>query len=57
MLVRVLWGFDNVENFNLAIVVNVLNDWVLWRNGFVIMDEICEKLSDLLGVCVFFVMC
>ncbi|MGB3620721.1 MAG: efflux RND transporter permease subunit [Ketobacter sp.] len=56
LLVRAPRGFDNVENFNSAIVVNVLNDWALRRNGFVIMDEIREKLSDLPGVRAFPVM-
>lgn len=56
LLVRTPRAFGNIENFNTGIVISVLNDWSLRRNGFVIMDEIGAKLSDLPGVRAFPVM-
>jgi len=56
LLVRSPRSFGNITAFNDGIVIVVLNDWSERRNGFVIMDEIREKLSDLPGVRAFPVM-
>jgi multidrug efflux pump len=50
LMVRAPRSFGSFESFNGAIAVVALNDWSERRNGFVIMDEIKAKLSDLPGV-------
>ena len=56
LLVRTPRSFGNTENFNDGLVINVLTDWSERRSGFVIMDEIRQKLADLPGVRAFPVM-
>ncbi len=56
LLVRAPRSFGNIASFNSGIVICVLNSWSERRSGFVIMDEIRSKLSDLTGVKAFPVM-
>lgn len=56
LLVRAPRTFNNYENFNTGIVINVLNAWSMRRDAFEIMDEIRATLSDLPGVRAFPVM-
>jgi multidrug efflux pump len=50
LMVRAPRGFGGVESYNGGIAIVALSDWSERRNGFVIMDEIKAKLSDLPGV-------
>jgi len=50
LMVRAPRSFGTFESFNGGIAVVALSDWSERRNGFVIMDEIKAKLSDLPGV-------
>ncbi|MBK5966898.1 multidrug transporter AcrB [Thiocystis minor] len=50
LLVRAPRAFTNTSTFNSGMVVMVLNDFDLRRSGWVIMDEVRAKLSDLPGV-------
>lgn len=56
LMVRAPRGFGNLSSFNNGMVVAVLSDWGKRRDGFVIMDEVREKLADLSGVRAFPVM-
>lgn len=49
VLVRAPGGFGSAS-FNSASVIVTLNDWSVRRPGYVIMDELREKLSKLTGV-------
>ncbi len=50
LLVRAPRSFGRTQSFNSGIVIIVLNDWSKRRSGFVILDEVRKKLSDLPGV-------
>jgi multidrug efflux pump len=50
LMVRAPRAFGTFESFNGGMATVVLSDWSERRNGFVIMDEIKTKLSDLPGV-------
>ncbi|MES2823150.1 MAG: efflux RND transporter permease subunit [Pseudomonadota bacterium] len=50
LMVRAPRTFGTYESFNGGMVVVALNDWSKRRNGFVIMEEIRNKLSDLPGI-------
>lgn len=50
LLVRAPRGFGAVSSFNNGFAVLVLSDWGTRRSGFVIMEEVRQKLSDLSGV-------
>ncbi|HWV13845.1 MAG TPA: efflux RND transporter permease subunit [Cellvibrio sp.] len=50
LMVRAPRSFGSFENFNGGMAIVALSDWGQRRNGFVIMDEIRAKLSDLPGV-------
>lgn len=50
LMVRAPRSFGTFESFNNGIAIVALSDWGQRRNGFVIMDEIRAKLSDLPGV-------
>lgn len=50
LMVRAPRSFGTYESFNSGIVIVALSDWGSRRNGFVIMDEVRKKLSDLPGV-------
>ena len=50
LLVRAPRSFGNVSTFNSGFAVAVLSDWGQRRSGFVIMEEIRQKMSDLAGV-------
>ncbi len=50
LMVRAPRSFGTFESFNGGIAMISLGDWGQRRNGFVIMDEIKAKLSDLPGV-------
>ncbi|MCG8668383.1 MAG: efflux RND transporter permease subunit [Pseudomonadales bacterium] len=56
LLVRSPIGFGNVENFNRAAIIVLLNTWENRRNAFTIMNEIRGKLSDLPGIRAFPIM-
>ena len=56
LLVRTPRSFGNTENFNDGLVINVLTGWSERRSGFVIMEEVRQKLADLPGVRAFPVM-
>ena len=56
LLLRSPIGYGNIQNFNNGIAINVLSDWSERRNGFVIMNEVREKLADLPGITAFPVM-
>ncbi len=56
LLVRAPAEFGNVQNFNSGILINVMNDWAIRRNGFEIINEVRQKLSDLPGVTAFPIM-
>lgn len=56
VLVRAPRSFGGAKIFNSGIVIMVLNDFALRRDGWAIMDEIRAKLSDLSGVKAFPVM-
>jgi multidrug efflux pump len=50
LMVRAPRSFGTFESFNGGIAIVALSDWSKRRSGFVIMDEIKAKLSDLPGV-------
>ncbi len=50
LMVRAPRSFGTYESFNSGMAIVALNDWSKRRNGFVIMEEIRNKLSDLPGV-------
>lgn len=50
LLIRAPRGFGTVSSFNNGLAIAVLSDWGTRRSGFVIMEEIRKKLSDLTGV-------
>lgn len=50
LMVRAPRSFGTFESFNTGMAIVALSDWGSRRNGFVIMDEIRVKLSDLPGV-------
>jgi multidrug efflux pump len=50
LMVRAPRSFTDAESFNTGMVIAVMNDWNKRRNGFVVMDEIRQRLSDLPGV-------
>lgn len=50
LMVRAPRSFGTFESFNTGIVIVALSDWSKRRNGFIIMDEVRGKLSDLPGV-------
>lgn len=50
LLVRAPRAFGNTETYNHGIIIIVLNDWDKRRNGFVYLNEVRAKLSDLSGV-------
>jgi multidrug efflux pump len=56
LLVRAPRNFGGVQTFNTGIVITVLNDWAVRRNGFDIMEEIRAKMADLPGVRAFPIM-
>ncbi len=56
VLVRAPRAFSNTAVYNSGIVVMVLNEFGQRRSGWVIMDEIRSRLSDLPGVTAFPVM-
>lgn len=50
LLVRAPRSFGTLASFNDGIIIVVLADWAVRRNGFDIMSEVSKKLSDLPGV-------
>ena len=48
--VRAPRGFGNIASFNQGVTIVVLNDWADRRNGWEIMDEVRERVSDIPGV-------
>lgn len=50
LMVRAPGGFGNLASFNSGVVIAVLEDWSSRRSGWVIMEEIRQKFSDLPGV-------
>jgi len=50
LMVRAPRSFGTFESFNSGMAIVALSDWGKRRNGFVIMDEVRAKLSDLPGV-------
>lgn len=56
LLVRAPRSFGGVQTFNTGIIITVLNDWSLRRNGFDIMEEIRDTMDDLPGVRAFPIM-
>jgi multidrug efflux pump len=50
LMVRAPRSFGTYESFNGGIAIVALTDWSKRRNGFVIMEEIRNKLSDLPGI-------
>lgn len=50
LMVRAPRTFGTYESFNSGIAVVALSDWSKRRNGFVIMNEVRNKLSDLPGI-------
>lgn len=50
LMVRAPRSFGSFESFNTGMAIVALSDWGQRRSGFVIMDEIREKLSDLPGI-------
>lgn len=56
LLVRAPRSFGRTQTFNSGIVIVVLDDWAERRNGFVILNEVRQKLADLPGVSAFPVM-
>jgi multidrug efflux pump len=50
LMVRAPRGFGTVSSFNNGLAIAVFTDWGQRRDGFVIMEEIRQKLSDLTGV-------
>lgn len=56
LLVRAPRAFGGTESYNSGIVIIVLDDWGKRRNGFTIINEVRQKLSDLPGVKAFPIM-
>lgn len=50
LLVRAPRSFGTLASFNDGIIIVVLADWAVRRNGFDIMSEVSKKLADLPGV-------
>lgn len=56
LLVRAPRAFGSTETYNHGIVIIVLDSWGKRRNGFAIINEVRQKLSDLPGVKAFPIM-
>ena len=56
LIVRAPRSFGSSEIFNSGFVIAVLDDWSQRRNGFAIMQQVRQNLSDLSGVRAFPVM-
>ncbi len=56
LLVRAPRAFGGTESYNSGIVIIVLDSWGERRNGFTIINEVRQKLSDLPGVRAFPIM-
>lgn len=56
LLVRSPRSFGATQTYNTGIVIIAMSDWSERRNGFVVLNEVREKLADLPGVRAFPVM-
>ena len=56
LLVRAPRAFSRTQSFNTGIIIIVMNDWDKRRDGFTILSEVRNNLSDLPGVKAFPIM-
>jgi len=56
LLVRAPRAFGRTESYNTGIIIILLNDWSVRRNGIEIMNEVRQKVAGLAGVRAFPVM-